>query len=380
MRFYLIRPIQFGLYLPVLVMIVLGVTPGASLAQITAQEFNALPDADKRTVLVSSLEERERSVRNLRATSVTRIGSVAYRDGTPRSAFEEFGRYDCELRRGKGGHWAKVNWFLTEQPDRPVQQVITSLNINSGIARSIAKQDRINGVHGAISTKEDSLIKAGRFFYWFGGTFDSPREFLLSFLLQHQQQLKFEGIEENGQEIRVSLEVETNRGTPHKDTRTIWIDPRRGFMPVRMHWYWKFDTPPPILDQNMVTEVKKMEQVNGVWIPTHFTETCTCEKSIVEGYATVYETTVSNISLGTVTEEDLYVSFPNGTEVHDRLKGVRFRAGESTQTAPEPGSAAISQSRTWLVTVNLVTIVLLSAAILFSKYRKRARARTTSAN
>lgn len=366
--------IKTSLPMAVLVLIVLHTSVGSCRAQMTAQEFNAMSDADKRTILVNTLQDRERAVGNLRATSVTRLSNVVYRDGKLRSVLKDVSRYDCELRRGKKGHWASINWFLSDILDRPTQEVITSLDVMSGVARSTAKQDGLKGIYGAIDNKEDMLIRASRFNYWFDANFEPPQNFPISFLLKHQDAIKFDSPEKSSPEIRVSLHVKTDEGTPYQDTRTVWLDPRRGFMPVRMHWRWQYDSKPP-LDQDMVTEIKKLELVGGFWFPTHFTETCVCKKSIEEGYATVYETTVGKISLGTITENDLVVHFPVETEVHDRLKGVRFRANDATQAAPLVSAREASKRpRQWLLVVTLVGLIVVSAILLLSRHRTRVRA------
>src|SRR5579883_2571980 len=110
-------------------MVVLEMTQGLARAQMTAKEFDALPGADKRTVLVGALQERERAVRNLQAPSVTRLYNVEYRDGKTGRFLEDVSRYVCELRRKDGNHWASVSWFLPEdKPDRPLAKVVTTMD------------------------------------------------------------------------------------------------------------------------------------------------------------------------------------------------------------------------------------------------------------
>lgn len=352
---------------------VLETAQGPCHAQMTAQEFGALPDADKRTVLVNSLQARERAVQNLQASSATRVYNVEYRDGKTGSFLGDVvGRYVCELRRKDGSHWASIDWFIPSKPDRPNQKVITSLDAKSGVARSVAEQDAMKGVYGAIDTKEDVLIQANRFHYWFDANFEKPQSFPISFLLKHRDAVKFEGVSDDGELIRISLHVETNEGTPYKDVRTVWMDPQKGFLPVRMHWRWEYDSR-PLLDQNMDVAVLKTEQVDGVWFPTHFTETCTDSKSIAKGYAGVYETTVSKIRLGAMTDDDLQVRFTHGTEVQDRIKGAWFVANDATQSAPPPAKpVAPVSTRKWLIVANLVA-VLAVAGFLVLRSRRRTK-------
>jgi hypothetical protein len=334
MSYRFTRQMRRSVHIAVIAMVVLETAQGLSQAQMTAKEFDALPDADKRTVLVRTLQERERAVRNLQAPSVTRLYTVDYRDGKTGAFRKDLGRWVCELRRKDGNHWASIDWFLPEdEPDRPTAKVVTTMDAKSGVARSVAEHRQMKGVYGAIATQEDRMIQNAGFHYWFDATFDKPQEFPISFLLKHQEAIKFEGLSRDGQEIQISLLFETSDGTPYEDSRTVWIDPQRGFMPVRMHRRWEYDTPGR-LRQETDTEVKKMEQVDGVWFPTHFTQTCVSGGSAEAGYAGVYETTVGEIRLGAMTDDDLHVHFADGVEVHDKIKGVRFRADKATQSAP----------------------------------------------
>jgi hypothetical protein len=249
------------------------------------------------------------------------------------------------------------------------------MDSKSGVARSVAEHRQLDGVYGAITTAEDPIIQNGCFHYWFDIPFDKKaQEFPISFLLKHQEAIKFEGLSGDGKEIRISLLFKTSKGTPYQDFRTIWLDPQRGFTPVRMHRRWEFEATAPgatPLYSELDTEVKEMKQVDGVWFPTHFTETCVGRTSVADGYATVYETTVGRIKLGAMTDDDLQVHFADGVQVHDRIKGVWFVATEETQSAPpasEPG--APGRARKWPIFVGIAILALLAILALRARGRK----------
>lgn len=372
MSYRLIYQMKRSVYIAAVGMVVLEMARGLSQAQMTAKEFDALPDTDKRVVLVSSLEERERSVRNLQAQSTTHLYNVRYRNGKTGPLVKDLGRYVCELRRKDGNHWASIDWFLPEDPDHPNVKVITSMDAKSGVSKSVAQHVKMDGVYGAIATEEDIMIKSGHFHYWFDALFDMAEEFPISFLLKHQEAVKFEGLSGDSQEIKITLHVEVPE-RQFQDTRTVWIAPQRGFMPVRMHRRWEYKATAPgrtPLYTETDSEVKKMEQVDGVWFPTHFTDTSIGRLSVAEGYASVFETTVGRIKLGAITDDDLKVNFGDKVQVQDRIKGVWFTADKATQSAPSFKAGATGEARKWLITVNLFAILAFTA---FAALRKRRR-------
>jgi hypothetical protein len=353
---------------------VCAVTAEPLPAQMTAQEFSVLPEPDQRSILVASLQQWQQATRNMQAKFETRVYNVEYQDGVTGDFKEDVSRYVCELRRKEGRHWASIAWFLPgDDPGAPLAQVVTSMDTEAGVARSIAEHRQMKGVYGAINTKEDNMIGTGRLHYWFDARFGKAREFPIMFLLEHQNSIRFEGTSDDGQSVVISLLYESTSGTPFQDLRTVWLDPQRGFMPVRMHRRWEYDVSPrPAFYQIWDVEVTKMRQIDEIWFPVHFTETATSSGSIKDGYAGVYETTVDLIHLGKMTDADLSVEFPEGVQVHDRIKGVRFVADALTQSAPLTGvDAGVPHNvRSWLILGNLGVLAVIGALCWLGRSRK----------
>jgi hypothetical protein len=346
---------------------------GSLSAQMTAEEFESLPESDRRTVLVSSLQEWQRAVLNLQAKSMTHIYNVEYRDGVTENVVQDIGRYTCELRRLDGNHWAKVAWFLPgDDPNHPLAQIVTTMDTKAGVSRSFGEHRQMKGVYGAIATEEDHMIRNGRLHYWFEASFEKSREFPIVFLLEHQDEIEFEGLSDDRQQIKVSLRYKSSSGTPFQDSRTVWIDPLRGFLPVRMHRRWEYDTrPQPPLDQVWDLDVKSTRQVDGAWLPDHIVEVSASTASIADGYVSIFETSVEEIKLGVMDQSDLRIEFPDGVEVHDRIRGVWFKAGPRVQSAP-PDLAkphVPEKSRRWLILVNIGFLAVV--AILWSLVGRR---------
>ena len=186
--------------------------------------------------------------------------------------------------------------------------MVTSKDAQTGTARTLSRHAQVEGVHGEISHELDPMIATGRFHLWFHGDFEQVREFPIHDLLEHPDGIQFDGLGEDGRTIRISHRYESSEGTPFRDVRTIWMDPERGFLPLRMHQRWDYDLPSgkPFYSDTK-TEVMKIAEVEGVWFPTHITLIATGRPSVEKKYATVDETTVGTIKLGTLTDEDLLV-------------------------------------------------------------------------
>jgi hypothetical protein len=275
---------------------------------MTASQFDSLPDDEKRSVLVDILQKREQAVQNLQIDSETKVYNVQYRDGKAGELLEKITRYDCQLRRKDGSYWARIDYYRSKQPDRIQGRVFTAKEAKSELVKSIAR-DGEDGVNRAITAEEgNAMIQLGKYHYWFDASFDEAHEFPISFLLKHQDAIKFAGLSDDKQQVKISLLYESADGTPFKDFRTLWLDPNKGFMPVRMQRRWEYALDPPFYSV-LATEVKKLEQVDGIWFPTHLTLTCTGRVSEEKGYATVYETTAGEIKLGKVTDVDLQEQF-----------------------------------------------------------------------
>ena len=302
---------------------------------MTAKEFMSLGDEDKRTVLISALEQRERGLENIEAHSTTSVYNVEYSNGKTGEAVEQPSRHVCKHRFKDGAYWAMIDLFRPEDKKRPTMHVETMMDNKLGESRSIAEQGKLSGVYGAIDIKADTTIRNGRFAGWIGHGFDDGDHLPLQYLINHQDAIRFEGLGQDGRTIKISLEVrEDIPGKPIvTESRTLWINPEKGFLPVRMNGRWKssFRLPgrKPLFGE-MDTEIIELKQVGGVWFPWHFIEVSHAYQSGKENkQATVRETKVDKVELGRVTNEDLEVNFAPGIEVFDKIRNSRYVIGKN---------------------------------------------------
>jgi len=285
--------------------------------------FNRLSRQDKLATVMSVYAQRARATANIEATSVTHVYNVHFVDGKPGKLKEDIARYVCRLRRADEVQWACVDWYRPKMPDRATNSVVTVIDRQAGIARSFATHVDLKRVYGSIDTHEDPITINARFHHWFDVGRLEPNEFFpLWYLMNHQRSLQFDP-PDNEHEVRVSADaVKEEAEVVH---RTFWLDPTRGYLPMRICRKFEIGAARWIQYDTEVTETK---QVDGVWFPVHILETMTSHKSQTRGWVTIIETTVDGIKLGTVKKQDLKVVSPIGASVDDRLKGKRFIVGQ----------------------------------------------------
>ena len=122
--------------------------------------------------------------------------------------------------------------------------------------------------------------------------------------------------------------------TPTRSERlTVWLDPARGFLPVR-HEMLHTTLPggePVWLERLAVTA---SAETDGVWMPTKFQLIQSIlRKDLPPAW---YDVTVDSLSVGDVDPGDVAFRFQAGVRVVDRLRGHWYVAGEDGAPATEP--------------------------------------------
>ncbi|MCP4675115.1 MAG: hypothetical protein GY854_06340 [Deltaproteobacteria bacterium] len=371
----------------------LAVLHSIAPAQTMPKDFDALRDTSKIELLMLKLEQREEAVRNVKARFVTLMYNVELSEGKTGARLSDNhklgsdNRYDCELARRDGNYRMSIAWFVPEQPDRPTLKAITSMDVKSGVSRSIATRPESPQVYGAIDTIPDSMIEAGRFFYWFADSFHKEvEEYPILYLLKKRDLVRYGGLSEQGL-VRISITESEPRNDFH-DTREVLLDPEKGYLPVRIHRRWEFRDKPDngvssFSDQT--TQVAETKELNGVWFPTHIVKTVFGRWSSSEGFASVYDTSVEEITLGDVTPADLEVHFPEDAKVHDKIRGQWHVVRDGTLQGAEPLglepqeielAGEIAPSTDWLRTVGYVVVgtgLLLLFMSVVRGYRRKKR-------
>jgi hypothetical protein len=356
-------------------LLVMCMVPLSTAADKSVDEFLAAPVAGRRALIKFSLDERQAAVNNLRVASITRNYNVEVMNGTegPPIPGKDNGRFIGELLLLNGDFRSSIQWYMPDDKDRPTMNVKTTMNRSQGIARSIAEHGKLKGVYGAIDTKEDTFLQNVRFFYWFGAAFEDSSEFIYSQLVKHVDKLEVDDAAATADAIKVILELPGSAGL-FLDRREVLLSPARGFLPVRIqreHLRRKSTTSEWFQDYRLVEEVTESRPVDGIWFPWRTRIIATTSRSRSDGVGTVHETSVSNLEIGRLKSADLAVEFPNGTEVHDRIRGEWFQVG-----APPPGTTPSAPPRNTglLIGVNVTVVGLI---VLVFALLRRPRPKTS---
>ena len=108
-----------------------------------------------------------------------------------------------------------------------------------------------------------------------------------------------------------------------------WIDPARGYLPVRCEFQTVVNGKRTNWETHWITEAK---QLGEVWVPM----TLIKHSGTSSPDYNIYVYTVSAFDIGTVQERDLEITFPTGTLVVDRVKREAFRVNaDGTRTLTE---------------------------------------------
>lgn len=213
-----------------------------------------------------------------------------------------------------------------------------------------------------------------RYLHWFGGTFDEPESFPLLNLMNHLESAEFHGVDEDTGTIRISLIVEEPKAST-RALHVVWIDPSRGFFPIRTHYRIEHKSYPARFGEfgdaffmEYLTDVQEMKEVEGVWCPWRVSEIAYGQLSVAKEYANMWTTQASEISIGRVTPDMLAVEFPPDTRIHDRIRGefIGFNA-----SAPNPKAlTAPTRERNWMWLVVVNGVVIVSMA-MYATWRRR---------
>jgi hypothetical protein len=160
-----------------------------------------------------------------------------------------------------------------------------------------------------------------------------------------------------GRLVRCELGV---RGE-HPSVDTVWLDPARGYMPVRMRKEWFAGSPdgnsysqaPFHTKTHRVMEAKEVRP--DLWVPTRTIQVSEAPRNpdpLVQE-----EFIVTRLSMDALSPETFEVDFPPGTEVIDWINQVCYRILEDGRVVPRPflpaANAPVTESPQAIVKLSL---------------------------
>lgn len=241
----------------------------------------------------------------------------------------------------------------------------------TGIARMLGEHNQQSNLSARISRSHDNTASNNWYAFMLGGYLDSWRQSFLQYLINETTIIT--SVEYTDDSM---LEVKTfNKGDDKSTTQyTYLLDPRKGYSITRLAYKWdRFPAPNNHQYDYRDTSVEESKEFGGIWLPTKLSMLMT--SSHVPGQGTLYSFTVSDLSLGTVTSNDLAVDFPKGSEVLDDIKGVTYIEGEPNTEQPWVGAhsqdgsdlhagVAATTFRSWAIIGNILLVLIVIILIL----------------
>jgi hypothetical protein len=265
----------------------------------------------------------------------------------------------------------------------PRRYLVTGFDAEAGSSRSTRQTVGNKRSYGRIDVTHNELTEHDRYRYWLDGEHTTFGEHLFRYVVDHQSEATVEALVEDGL-VRVHVPWQPFFSNEWVGTRQFFLDPERGFFPVRGYGKREVTRSDGSLSWRRETFfVEDAKLVGDVWMPTKLVET-SCGSTSQPNTVTVYETEILSIEHGTVTTDDLIVPFKEGMEIVDAIEGVAYVAGadgtpkpgsiegligaEAITAIPQPTTGKAEQgptsSRTWLVLIN-IGVLLIIVAIYF---------------
>lgn len=353
-------------------------------------DFSKLAIAEQRAIIKVAFERRLDVLSNLDVRCI-QTGSVReYRKSEMGSVLHRLNgaRYRCRTH----GTSYRLDWELGG-PDvlRPNEFEQTTYDSRSGVATSLHQQNGLPYPFARIDSKHNAYKGCLRYTYWLDGI-SEPTDAGNYLYRDIVQMIESSSVDCDSQLRRVRLQIPWIPpwgGSPDLGTRTLILDPQRAFAPLEGTGYWEMEREDGPMWREEEFRVGAFKLVKDIWLPTQVTETIrasSANHSKTEGLVEYWETEVSEIESGNVTEEQLIVTIPKGTRVADMLKGVVYFLGEdgkpkreqpmlgidAINTALNPPNRAVKSSRGWLLlAINVVCIAGLVGVALVGTRRHR---------
>jgi hypothetical protein len=352
------------------------------------EEFCRLPDADQKALVKSAFDLRLRLAKNIHYEALLRGHVHKYHDG-------RIGDLVADLNGRRYRHWRLGDSYRIDSDkggvdvSKPDEFGISGFDSLAGVRKSTVRSEGTPRLFARIDVTHNVDIHENRYAYWLDGTPDkrSQADFLIRYVADNSDSYKFEA-PVNQDKVRLIIPWQPHWSKKPLGTRTLELDPTKGFLPVRGKAYWEEQLPkrgPWWRSEEFSVEASTL--VRDVWMPTKLRESVRASSTGPDRVA-VWETEITKIEADTVSPNDLVVPWPEGTEVVDAIKGVayvigpdgehlreRHLVGGKSLTPAELSKLAMSQqkrmaqSNIWgIALINLGIVVVVGGLILRRSY------------
>jgi len=286
-----------------------GIVFSVRASAFDAHSFNQLNEPDKQAFILAALDTRESQLQNFAYV----MNDQLYRF-TPGDGESTFLREHSVVLKRKAN-----KLLLRAEKLGPNKQplIAFSTNWDGNTSRSLRFSPRMSVRNSAaIRDSEDQNFTDRAYNHILGlRVLDSGCLSLAEWFkdaLEKGKPIETTGFEEDGKSL-LSFKV-SDGGWSYE-----WVlDSSRDYMPVRAEvWYRKDDN----YNSDVMSVTEAME-VDGFWVPRKVLRTTGTSISDGQGKNT-YE--ISSFTRNTVTDDDLKIEFPPGTEVVDSVKMIAYR-------------------------------------------------------
>ncbi len=346
--------------------------------QVTAKDVLALPMADRRSVVIDGVQERARELDNVRATIHVERFNAQIVDGDVGEVTERLDRSDQTIRR-IGDSYRFNRTYRQGGSDEVLYESNSGYNAGTGITRMWGSHSQLPYPNARVTYTKDPVVRENWYGYFLGGNIDDVRPSFLRYLIDNGKILEVTAA--SGDPTKLVVTVSKTHKDNAQDTRSYWLSPQDGYFisKVQRRWERKGDDGSLAFDYRDWT-VLETQSIDGVVLPSKI-RVIARSQFLPADVGTVYEIEATDLSLGDVTESDLAVDFPNGTEVNDMIEQKIYFVGRESEsrtytegeTIPADEIRPEARRYSWLLVGNIALVGVVILALLARQYFRERR-------
>jgi hypothetical protein len=293
----------------------------------TIDEFRRLAPDQQISLLKRAFERRLRLGENLYYEAMQR-GHVS------KSIDGKVGERKGNLNGRRYRHWRRGDSYRIDSEKggadvlKPNEFAESSFDSRTGLVTKTSRFSESPRMFGRIDRDQSYDIRENRYAYWLDGKPDSQTnaDFLIRQLVDQSDHYEIEVLA-GRPEVGLTIPWIPPWSKTPLGTRTFLLDPVKGFLPIQGRAHLEQPRPNGKLiwrDEEFFVGASQL--VGDVWMPTKLKEQIRASPTGPDHVA-IWETEVTLIKAGSVTEEDLIVHLLEGTEVVNVIEGSAYVVG-----------------------------------------------------
>jgi hypothetical protein len=344
----------------------------AGTLSVTSTSFKTLGEQDQLQVLRSALHKRAEMLSNVCYKVHVENFIARYADQQIGDRQETISRYEQEFWKTFDGYRLKHAGYIGTE-ETPLFVSNSSFDAKNGSSRMLAEHSQVGFPQGRITSQHDNITKFNEYAGFLPGFRQGTQASHLQFLLDNFEEVQL--LKGSPPDV-VALRICMKPSSGGNDVRTFWLAPEKDFMVVRWEKRrdWQDGNRFQCADMWVADEI----EVNSIWMPNVIMEAGWSERT-QPGRNGVMQLSLQEIDIGSVSERDLWVDFPKGTEVIDDITQNVYVVGDPDRPIARVDMQALSGKRMWIGDIPWVIILdlvfVLAVFLLFKIRRRWARIR-----